>query len=96
MAYTAAMHSVWEAVFMLLVLKIPVVYLAVVVWWAIRAEPVADEGAGGDGAPVPLTPCGWDDWKRSRGRSRRGGRPPVRPRVPGGRPLALGAHARAT
>jgi hypothetical protein len=30
---------VWEAVFFLLVLKIPVVYLALVVWWAIRGEP---------------------------------------------------------
>ncbi|MFN8221676.1 MAG: hypothetical protein U0R50_00345 [Gaiellales bacterium] len=28
-----------EAVFLLLVLKIPVVYLCLVVWWAIRAEP---------------------------------------------------------
>ena len=30
---------VWETVFFLVVLKIPVVYLACVVWWAIRAEP---------------------------------------------------------
>ena len=87
------MHSVWEAVFMLLVLKIPVVYLAAVVWWAVRAEPVADGGAGGDGAPVPLTPCGWDEWKRDRGRSRRG-RSPIPPR-PGARPRRpRTAHAR--
>src|SRR5262245_22231213 len=53
--------SVWEAIFMLVVLKIPMVYLGAVVWWAIRAEPRAGDGAdGGDGAPafVPLTPCG--------------------------------------
>jgi hypothetical protein len=29
---------VWEAVFFLLVLKIPVVYLGFVVWWAVRGE----------------------------------------------------------
>jgi hypothetical protein len=31
--------QVWELLFMLLILKIPVVYLALVVWYAIRAEP---------------------------------------------------------
>ena len=31
---------------MLVVLKIPVVYLCAVVWWAIRAEPHPLEGAG--------------------------------------------------
>jgi hypothetical protein len=30
---------VWETVFFLIVLKIPVVYLAFVVWWAIRPAP---------------------------------------------------------
>lgn len=33
---------VWEALFLLVVLKIPVVYLCLVVWWAIRAEPTAE------------------------------------------------------
>ena len=36
---------VWEAVFLLLVLKIPIVYLCLVVWWAIKAEPLPEEGA---------------------------------------------------
>ena len=31
---------------MLVVLKIPVVYLCAVVWWAIKAEPRPLEGAG--------------------------------------------------
>ena len=31
---------------MLVILKIPVVYLCLVVWWAIRAEPRAARGAG--------------------------------------------------
>jgi hypothetical protein len=72
--------TVWEAIFMLVVLKIPVVYLAVVVWWAVRAEP--EISAGGDEVSVlaPLTPCGWSDWQRRR-RPRRPGRGPVRARA---------------
>jgi hypothetical protein len=77
MAYTGRVDAAWEGIFMLLVLKIPLIYLAVVVWWAIRAEPIVDGGSDGDGALVPLTPCGWDDWKRGR-RSGRGVRP-IRP-----------------
>jgi len=67
--------TVWEAIFMLVVLKIPLIYLGVVVLWAVRAEPAAD---GGDevGVLAPLTPCGWDEWKRSRRGPRRRG--PVR------------------
>jgi hypothetical protein len=30
---------VWEAIFLLLILKIPIVYLCWVVWYAIKAEP---------------------------------------------------------
>jgi hypothetical protein len=65
---------------MLVILKIPMVYLAVVVWWAIRAEP-RPGGGGSETAPafVPLTPCGWDEWKRQRS-SPSSGRP--RPRRP--------------
>jgi hypothetical protein len=77
LAYTQRVVSVWEAIFMLVVLKIPLVYLAIVVWWAIRAEPASDEGS----EPVrvlPLTPCGWDEWRRRR-TSRFAGRRPVRP-----------------
>lgn len=36
----------WEIVFMLLILKIPIVYLCVVVWWAIKAEPLPSDPAG--------------------------------------------------
>ena len=35
----------WEAIFLLLVLKIPLVYLCLVVWWAIRAEPRGEQPA---------------------------------------------------
>src|SRR5476649_2892637 len=38
--YNPQMSSgAWELIFMLLILKIPMVYLGFVVWYAIRAEP---------------------------------------------------------
>jgi hypothetical protein len=57
----------WEIIFMVLVLKIPMIYVCWVVWWAIRAEPVV--GSEGDEAPTYWTP-----WRRPGGpRPRRGG-----------------------
>ena len=76
---------------MLLVLKIPLIYLAAVVWWAVRAEPAEDEGSGGELELVPLTPCGWEDWKRRRGSL---GRKPVRPN--GHAPRVRAHRARVT
>ena len=38
-------HSVWELVFLMLILKIPIVYLGSVVIHAIRAVPSPEEGA---------------------------------------------------
>ena len=60
---------VWEIVFMLVILKIPVVYLCAVVWWAIRAEPEPLEGAARFAEIEPRTPVAW--WRR---RVRRGPR----------------------
>ena len=76
---------IWELVFMLVILKIPVVYLCAVVWWAIRAEPLPLEGAGRL-VPVSPTPpeCGWREQRARvlrRGPLPRGGR--------GGRPVRL-------
>jgi hypothetical protein len=62
---------------MLVVLKIPVLYLAAVVWWAVRADPAAQDGRDEVGVRAPLTPCGWDEWKRRR--VTRHGRRPIRP-----------------
>ena len=61
---------------MLVILKIPVVYLCWVVWWAIRAEPEPLEGAPLP-APLPVRPqppeC---TWRRRRSELlRRGPRP---------------------
>ena len=41
---------IWELIFMLVILKIPVVYLCAVVWWAIRAETTAARGRRPAGA----------------------------------------------
>ena len=57
--------SAWEGIFMLVVLKIPIFYLAVVVWWAIRAEPAGWSGSEPVGVLAPLDPCDWDSRRRS-------------------------------
>jgi hypothetical protein len=43
----------WELIWMLVILKIPVVYLCLVVWWAIRSEPKPLEPAL---RPAPIDP----------------------------------------
>lgn len=50
---------------MLVVLKIPVVYLCAVVWWAIRAEPRPLEGAARLAHRDARPPCGWRPRRRS-------------------------------
>jgi hypothetical protein len=35
---------VWELIFLMVILKIPIVYLCWVVYWAIKAEPKPEEG----------------------------------------------------
>ena len=50
-AYTP--DVVWEAVFLLVILKIPIVYLCFVVYWAIKAEPKPPEPALLPVAPQP-------------------------------------------
>ncbi|HEX6724257.1 MAG TPA: hypothetical protein VF073_03350 [Gaiella sp.] len=63
---------VWEIVFMLVLLKIPLVYLCMVVWWAIRAEPRDEEPA----TPVRVADTPDSDAPvRRRPTSPRGGRP---------------------
>lgn len=64
---------IWEVVFLLVLLKIPLVYLCIVVWWAIRAVPRDEHPVLA--APVPDTPTPPSAW----------GRPVRRPRPPEGR-----------
>jgi hypothetical protein len=70
----------WELIFMLLILKIPMVYLGFVVWYAIRAEP--------EGGSEPDEHSIWRPWRAPTGpRPRRGG-------PHGRREAARVAHAR--
>jgi hypothetical protein len=71
---------VWEVVFMLVLLKIPLVYLCMVVWWAIRAEPREEQPV--IAVPVPDTPASPNGWSRpTRERPAPGGRRGPRPGV---------------
>ena len=70
---------VWEAVFMLVLLKIPLVYLCMVVWWAIRAEPRDEQPAAR--VPVSDTPPSPTGWTRPPRSGRRGPDRPARGRV---------------
>jgi len=76
----------WELVFMMFVLKLPIVYLIGVVWWAIRATPEPLEPAvllREQPSPVDgsRTSCSWCAQRR-------------RPRRPSGRPAGT-ARTRA-
>ena len=76
---------VWEVVFMLVLLKIPLVYLCMVVWWAIRAEPHDERPpVASRVTDTPLSPPGWSRPPRSGPRidgDRRGPRTRVAPRA---------------
>jgi len=78
-----------EVIFMMVILKLPIVYLCAVVWWAVRAEPRPPEGAL-NRARLPQDDPGRCPWcRRLRGPLRpapcRGGRTTAvalrRPRV---------------
>jgi hypothetical protein len=67
--------TAWEAFFFIVVLKIPIVYIGLVVWWAVRATPEQPEGGDAAAVLAPLGPCDWDDWRRRRSRRARFSRP---------------------
>jgi hypothetical protein len=81
-------HSVWELVFLMVILKIPIVYLCFVVFYAIRAEPNPEEGA------AVTTRLGSDDsgpgWSRGRPTRR------FRPRPHGGPSRTYARSARTS
>src|SRR5471030_1006842 len=73
--YNPQMSSgAWELIFMLLILKIPMVYLGFVVWYAIRAEPEA--GVEPDEHSV------WHPWRRPTAPRRPAWETRCRPRRP--------------
>jgi hypothetical protein len=61
-----ARHPVWELVFLMLILKIPIVYLCFVVYWAIKAEPRPEEGAAVTAELGPDDSGGWQRRLRPR------------------------------
>ncbi len=60
--------SVWEIVFLMVILKIPIVYLCTVVYYAIKAEPKPEELVG---VAVRTGPEDWGPGGRRRSRRRR-------------------------
>ena len=53
----------WTFVYLMLVLKIPIVGLFWIVWWAVKADPGAEadpgeESGGGGGSKRPREPTG--------------------------------------
>ena len=72
-------RAAWELVFMMLILKIPIVYLGLVVWYAIRAEPepgvdpndVLDLAARGASPTAPRPRRGGPHGSRDTARSER-------------------------
>jgi hypothetical protein len=79
--------TLWEIILTLVVLKIPVLYVGWVVWWAIKAVPEVGTQGGTDGV-------NWTPWRpspaASPGRPHRGGpqRTAERVRSRGPRPHA--------
>jgi hypothetical protein len=81
-SYTKALVALWELVFMLVILKIPVLYVGSVVWWAVKAEPELGTEGGTEGV-------NWTPWRRPpnpSARPHRGG--PVRTPARQGRTAA--------
>jgi hypothetical protein len=60
--------TLWELIFIMVILKIPIAYLCWVVWYAIKAEPRGRGGPAGVRELPDPEPPGYD---RSRRRSRR-------------------------
>ena len=82
-----------EALFLLVILKIPVVYLCFVVWWAIRAvpePPATEETVPVSDTPL-ISPTVWSPRPSGSRRPDRGS-PPRRPS--GGRRVAVRAQGR--
>ena len=65
------MGDVWGFIFLMLILKIPIVYLAWVVYWAIKAEPKPPEFAPVTVRIEPEPRSPWSRPPRSRPRPSR-------------------------
>ena len=59
MPYTSRL-VIWEVVFVLLILKLPVAYVCWVIWWAVKSEPELGLEGENDGGTR------WTPWRRRR------------------------------
>jgi len=84
-------HWGWELVWFMVILKLPIVYLACVVWWAVRGKPEPLEPAIAVGVHEPLL-----DQSPGRRFARRAHRPRSGPHGSPRRAPARRAHATAT
>jgi predicted membrane channel-forming protein YqfA (hemolysin III family) len=84
-------ETLFEVLFMMVILKIPIIYLCGVVWYACRAEQPPPEAVSTRAdAPEPEPRARWE-----RGRAGRRGRPrPGPPGAPPRRPPRREAYAR--
>jgi hypothetical protein len=80
----------FEIIFMLVILKIPIVYLCIVVWYAIKAEPTPPEPT--EAIVVDDTPPADHPW-RPRSKRPRPPRPHTNPRAFPTGPHRGGVHA---
>jgi len=61
-----APDTLWELVFLMVILKIPIAYLCYVVWYAIKAEPRGRGGSAGVRAMPDGPPPSFDRYRRRR------------------------------
>jgi hypothetical protein len=71
--------TLWLTIWFMVILKIPAIYLACVIWWAVKDPPAPETGAAGNGFGGGIGP------------SRR---PPTRKPAPGRDPRPHGAPVR--
>jgi hypothetical protein len=64
------MPQVWEFVFLMLIMKLPIAYLCFVVYWAVKSEPRPPEFAA---LPARVEPEPRSPWARPSHRPRRHG-----------------------
>ena len=60
------MVVLWFTLVFLVALKIPVAYLAYVVWWAVKDPPVPGEGLAGESSEPATDPPESGSWWRTR------------------------------
>jgi hypothetical protein len=65
-----APDTLWELVFLMVILKIPIAYLCYVVWYAIKAEPRPGRGGLAGVRVTPHPPPSGFDQRRLRSRRR--------------------------